>query len=236
MATTTSDLTGTSPGTETVLLVDDDPTIRRLLCHTLKGADYATLTAPTGAAALQIVEEHEPPIHLLLTDIVMPEMDGFELANKIKIKMRHPETRVLFMSGHADDRPDIRKLLEQTPHPSLLKPFTQDTLRQRVRRVLTVAMPRFVKGLPVLYRAGGKSEWQPGMTVNISESGLLLDAAKLVALETRLELTFELPERLGRLNAGEVTCQGRVVRHGEPTRSTPYPLGIQFIAGARGTP
>jgi CheY-like chemotaxis protein len=212
--------------------VDDDPAIRRLLCRTLKGAGYATLNAPTGAAALQIVEEHNPPIHLLLTDIVMPEMDGFELANKIKMEMRHPETRVLFMSGHADDRPDIRKLLEDAPHPSLLKPFTRDTLRQSVRRVLTVAMPRFVKALPVLYRAEGESEWQSGMTVNISESGLLLDAAEPVALEARLKLTFELPERLGRLNAGQVTCLGRVVRHGEPTRSTPYPLGIQFIAGS----
>ncbi len=139
MATTTCDRTGPSPGTETVLLVDDDPTIRRLLCRTLKGAGYATLNAPTGTAALQIVEEHKPPIHLLLTDIVMPEMDGFELANKIKIKMHHPETRVLFMSGHADDRPDIRKLLEDAPHPSLLKPFTRDTLRQSERSAIKIS-------------------------------------------------------------------------------------------------
>ena len=123
-------------------------------------------------------------------------------------------------------------MLGHTPHPFLLKPFARDTLSQKVRRVLTVAVPRFVQALPVRYRFEEESEWQPGMTVNISESGLLLDAAKPVALEARLELTFELPETLGRLNAGPVTCLGRVVRHGAPTRSTPYLLGLQFIAGA----
>ncbi len=83
--------------------------------------------------------------------------------------------------------------------------------------------------LPVLYRAEGESEWQRGMTVDISESGVLLEAAEPVALEARLELTFELQEKLGRLDVGPVTCVGRVARHGEPTRSIPYPLGIQFV-------
>ena len=126
MATTTCDRTGTSPGIERVLLVDDEPAIRRLLCRTLEGAGYATLNAPTGTAALQVAEKHKPPIHLLLTDIAMPEMDGFELASKIR--MHHPETRVLLVSGHTDDRLDIRKHLGHTPHPFLLKPFARDAL------------------------------------------------------------------------------------------------------------
>ena len=196
--------------------------------RTLEEAGYATLNAPTGTAALQIIKKHKTPIHLLLTDIAMPEMDGFELASKIG--MHRPETRVLFVSGHADDQPDIQKRLGYTPHPFLLKPFSRETLKQKVHRVLTVAAPRLVTVLPVLYRAEWWSKWRRGMTVNISESGVLLEAAEPVALGAQLELTFELPEKLGRLDAGPVTCLGRVVRHGEPTRSVPYSVGIQFVA------
>jgi DNA-binding response OmpR family regulator len=198
---------------------------------------YTMLEARNGAEALGVAESHPTPIHLLLTDVVMPGMDGFALARRMA--SFHPETRVLFISGHADDRPDVRKGLEHTSLSYLLKPFTPQTLRQKIHAVLDapelpktpkqMTAPRFAKVLPVSYQVAGDRGWQRGITVNISESGVLLEAAKPVALGARLELAFELPEKLGRFEAGPVTCTGRVRRHGRPTRSAPYPLGVQFV-------
>ena len=216
----------TTNGTATLLLAEDEASIRQLMLRMLDGCGYNMLEARNGDEALKVAESHPTPIHLLLTDVMMPGMDGFQLATRLT-RLRS-ETRVLFLSGHADDRPEVRKGLAQTPYPFLLKPFTQETLRQRIRAVLT-GSARFVKALPVLYRVQGEPEWKRGLTVNISESGVLLEAASPVALGTLLEMTFELQERLGRLDAGPVTCLGRLVRHAEPTRSVPHPLAIQFV-------
>ncbi len=91
---------------------------------------------------------------------------------------------------------------------------------------------RFIKGIPVLYRLLGDEEWQRGITINVSESGMLLKAPEPVRLTSRLELTFHLAERLGNLGPEEVRCVGEVVRHGLPTQSVPYPIGIQFVQGS----
>ncbi len=89
--------------------------------------------------------------------------------------------------------------------------------------------PRFIRAVPVLYRRVGEEEWQRGMTVNISESGMLLEAAQPIPLGKPLELSFELPEPVGRLGPDLIRCMGKVVRHGFPTPSVPNPLGVQFV-------
>ena len=93
--------------------------------------------------------------------------------------------------------------------------------------------PRFVWAIPLVYRVLGANGWQRGITINISESGMLLEAAHPIPLRTRLELSFRLPERIGRVESGEVRCLGEVVRHGLPTPSVPYPIGVQFVTMSR---
>ncbi len=88
---------------------------------------------------------------------------------------------------------------------------------------------RFIHAVPVLYRAAGEEEWERGVTINLSESGLLLEAAHPIPLAKRLVLSFQLPEPVGRLGPAVVRCVGTVVRHGLPTRSVPHPLGVQFV-------
>ena len=89
--------------------------------------------------------------------------------------------------------------------------------------------PRFIRAVPVLYRRVGEEEWQRGMTVNISESGMLLEAAQPIRVAKRLELSFQLAEPVGCLAPKLIRCLGEVVRHGLPTRSVPHPLGVQFV-------
>ena len=89
--------------------------------------------------------------------------------------------------------------------------------------------PRFIRAVPVLYRRVGEQEWQRGMTVNLSETGMLLEAAQPIPLAKTLELSFQLAEPVGRLGPDPVRCVGKVVRHGFPTPSVPHPLGVQFV-------
>ncbi len=119
---------------ETVLLVEDEPSIRQLMRRMLAGHGYRILEARNGAEALGIAESHPTPIHLLLTDVVMPSMDGFELA--ARLNALRSDTRVLFLSGHAHDAPKVRDGLEKSRHAFLLKPFTQDALREKIRDVI----------------------------------------------------------------------------------------------------
>ncbi len=89
--------------------------------------------------------------------------------------------------------------------------------------------PRFIRAVPVLYRAVGEEEWERGVTINLSESGMLLEAANPIPLAKRLELSFQLTEPVGRLGPDLVRCAGKVVRHGLPTPSVRHPLGVQFV-------
>src|SRR5207247_732435 len=90
-----------SPGTETVLVVEDDGMVRSLVTRTLQAFGYRVLEASGVDAALRLCEEHPAPIHLLLSDVVMPEMNGRVLAEQLLAK--RPEMKVLFMSGYTDD-------------------------------------------------------------------------------------------------------------------------------------
>ena len=90
------------------------------------------------------------------------------------------------------------------------------------------AAPRFIQGIPVLYRPSGQIAWLRGHTVNISESGILLEAVRALAPGSRLDLTFEASESV--LGSSPVSRSGRVVRNGTPTPAIPHPVGIQFIS------
>ncbi len=119
---------------ETVLLVEDETSIRQLMRRMLAEQGYTMLEARNGIEALEVAEAHPTPIHLLLTDVVMPAMDGFTLA--ARLQALRSETRVLLLSGHAQDSAKVRDGLEQLRHAFLLKPFTQDALRKKIRAVI----------------------------------------------------------------------------------------------------
>ncbi|MBN1220100.1 MAG: response regulator [Anaerolineae bacterium] len=121
-------------GTETILLVEDEDMVRELTRYALRQDGYQVLEASHGKEALKICEQHQGPIHLLLTDIVMPGgMSGRDLANRM-VSLR-PDTKVLFMSGYADEAIVQQGIL--TPDIAFLqKPFTPSTLARRVRETL----------------------------------------------------------------------------------------------------
>jgi two-component system, cell cycle sensor histidine kinase and response regulator CckA len=120
-------------GSETVLLVEDEDAVRELIAETLVSDGYRVLKARHGAEALLISEQHAGPLHLLLTDIVMPHMSGRELADRIT--PTRPDTKILFISGYTDDV-IARHRISETDTYFLQKPFTPDTLARKVRQVL----------------------------------------------------------------------------------------------------
>jgi PAS domain S-box-containing protein len=120
-------------GSETILLVEDDPDVRALVRDTLSGRGYQVLEAADGHAALSLCEGFAGEIHLLLSDLIMPRMGGRELAERL-CKLR-PQLRVLFMSGYADD--SQRGAVVQAPLMAFIeKPFTAASLCARIRSSL----------------------------------------------------------------------------------------------------
>ena len=87
--------------THTILLVDDEPGIRGLMRRMLEGQGYQLLEAGNGKDGIEIAAEYEQPIHLVVTDVVMPYASGFDLVRDLVAS--HPETKVLYVSGYADD-------------------------------------------------------------------------------------------------------------------------------------
>ena len=88
---------------------------------------------------------------------------------------------------------------------------------------------RYIREIPALYRIVGDETWQRGRTINISESGVPLQAAAHLPFHARVEMTFQLPEAIGRFPAGQLTCVGEVVRHAPSTESIPYPVAGRFV-------
>ncbi len=125
-------------GNETILLVEDEPGVRTLARRFLEQAGYRVIEASDPEAALQEATRSAGPIHLLVTDVVMPGISGRELAERIR-KTR-PETRVLFMSGYTDDAVVQHGVLSRDAH-LLEKPFTRNSLLARVRQVLDASRP-----------------------------------------------------------------------------------------------
>jgi two-component system cell cycle sensor histidine kinase/response regulator CckA len=118
---------------ETILLVEDDPAVRRMAAEVLLSAGYHVLAAPSGADALLIAAKHAGPLDLLLTDVVMPGMTGPELARQFI--SQYPRLRTLFMSGYTDDAIEKHGVRGRTVRV-LQKPFTHETLAQTVREAL----------------------------------------------------------------------------------------------------
>lgn len=116
----------------TVLVVEDEPAVRELVRTILDMRGYAVLEASGGADALRICEEHTGPIHLLLTDVLMPGMDGTEFVRRALVL--RPRARVLYMSGY----PDSESLLQGLPLGTafIQKPFGPDALASKVRQIL----------------------------------------------------------------------------------------------------
>jgi CheY-like chemotaxis protein len=120
-------------GSETILIVEDEETLRKLASSILEGYGYTVLTAGDGEEALQLLSDRQGIPHLVLTDVVMPKMGGRGLSDRIK--SIHPGTRVLFMSGYTDNAIVHQGVLN--PGVSYLqKPFTPKALARKVREVL----------------------------------------------------------------------------------------------------
>jgi PAS domain S-box-containing protein len=120
-------------GTETVLLVEDDPGVRRLAERILSSAGYSVLTASEGAGALDLLTHHGGPIDLVLTDVVLPGIGGRELA--ARVAALRPRTRILLTSGYTDDVV-LRSAVTEASTQFLGKPYTAADLTRRVREVL----------------------------------------------------------------------------------------------------
>jgi PAS domain S-box-containing protein len=120
-------------GTETVLLAEDDPGVRRLAERALKTNGYNVLTAAGGREALQIATTFRERIHAIVTDVVMPGMSGPTLVARIEVS--RPDIRVLYISGYADDTMAQHGVFEDGMR-FLRKPFTPDELAATVRQVL----------------------------------------------------------------------------------------------------
>jgi signal transduction histidine kinase/ActR/RegA family two-component response regulator len=120
-------------GSETILVVEDERAVRELVVRKLDMAGYRVLVADDPSDALHIGRTHQGPIHLLLTDVVMPGMDGPALA--AKLAHVRPEARVLYITGYAEGHAEDRGLAAADA-PLLMKPFDLDTLARTVRQVL----------------------------------------------------------------------------------------------------
>ncbi|MBI4409434.1 MAG: response regulator [Gemmatimonadetes bacterium] len=125
-------------GSETILLVEDEDPVRALVRKVLLRNGYRVLEAGNAADALGICDEYGGPVHLLVTDIIMPEMNGQELARRVALL--RPGTRVLYMSGYTDSEVLDRGGVDPGT-VFLQKPFTPEALAQTIREVLDAATP-----------------------------------------------------------------------------------------------
>ncbi|HZQ68701.1 MAG TPA: PAS domain S-box protein [Terriglobales bacterium] len=129
----------TPSGTETILLVEDEDSLRTLAQGCLRGRGYSILAAHDGEEALQIAQQHQGPIHLLLTDVIMPGISGRELADSLKTS--RADLKVLYISGYTHDLVTQQGILG-TGCELLQKPFSINTLLVRVREILDSPAPR----------------------------------------------------------------------------------------------
>jgi CheY-like chemotaxis protein len=120
-------------GSETILVCEDDGAVRRLAQRILDGAGYTVLVAAHPGEALELASGHPDPIHLLVTDVIMPDMNGKELAEDLTAS--RSDLKTLYISGYTDDGIAHHGVVEEGVG-FLQKPFTQMDLLQRVRAVL----------------------------------------------------------------------------------------------------
>ena len=115
------------------MVVEDEPAVRKLAVQVLTECGYQVLDAGDGREALEVGQQHEGPIHLLLTDVVMPHMNGKELAERLRAQW--PELRVLYMSGYTD-HVIAREDIEAGDVALLSKPFSMRSLTEKIRAML----------------------------------------------------------------------------------------------------
>ncbi len=120
-------------GSETILLVEDEELVRELMVEVLETIGYELLAAANGAEALAICAQHEGPIPLMVTDVVMPGMSGVELA--AQARQVKPDMKVLYLSGYTDSALVARGALGAEGH-FLEKPFEPDDLARKMREIL----------------------------------------------------------------------------------------------------
>ena len=120
-------------GQETVLVVEDEPPLRELAARVLTAAGYTVLQAANGGDALALLAGHPDPVHLVFTDVVMPGMNGRELA--ARLATLRPAIRVLYTSGYTEDA-ILRHGVLDDPGRFLSKPYTPSVLRRRIREAL----------------------------------------------------------------------------------------------------
>ena len=222
------------PGTETILLVEDEENLRYLARLYLERQGYRVLEAADGAVAMQLAVAHEGVIHLLLTDVIMPGINGRELAQHLS-EIR-PNVKVLYMSGYTENVIGRDGILDAGVR-LLQKPFTLRELMKRVREVLDatpveIVVPEFARArpaarrepaaypraqrfqlrLPLRYRRLGENQWHAGTTRNISRSGMLFQGDEMLQPAAQLEINLVLPAELAGLSETEVVCRGEVVR------------------------
>jgi len=222
-------------GHETILVVEDEPQLRDLTRQFLQRSGYTVLVAENGAAAIQVARQHSGVIDLLLSDIIMPVMNGRELAQRMAVLS--PRTRILFMSGYTENAVWRNGMIDSSVN-FLQKPFTLDALTRKVREVLETPIPetekprmpvtkqhaieveaglpqrakRFTLQLPVHYRLAGETVWRHGTTENISRSGVLFYSDQPLAPNARLEFSVELPTNVFGMAATKILCRGEIVR------------------------
>jgi len=121
-------------GLETVLLAEDQPSIRGVLRESLESKGYRVLEAQNGVEALELAEHHPGAIDVLVTDVIMPQLRGVELAKRAT--ELHPDVCVIFMSGYSEDALMENRLLSQKDTSLIQKPFDPDDLIQKIRQSL----------------------------------------------------------------------------------------------------
>jgi PAS domain S-box-containing protein len=227
----------TEPGTETILLVEDEANLRYLARQFLEKQGYRVVEAADGAAAMQIAVAHEGVIHLLLTDVIMPGMNGRELAQRIS-EIR-PNVKVLYMSGYTENvigsngtldagvrllqkpfslrdlKSKVREVLDSTPFPleaAMSVHTAHAKATQGLHQLPSSRAQRFQLHLPLKYRRLDEEKWHSGETKNISRSGLLFQAEDPLQPNVILEINLVLPAEIAGLSPTEVICKGEVVR------------------------
>jgi len=123
-------------GSETIMVVEDDEAVRKLVRDTLEKQGYRLLVAASGPEALSIAERFDGPIELLVTDVVMPQMSGKQLAERLKVV--RPQTQILFISGYTESA-IVQTGAQGDSSRFLQKPFTPSMLSRAVRELLDKA-------------------------------------------------------------------------------------------------
>jgi PAS domain S-box-containing protein len=124
-------------GTETILLLEDEEPLRAVICEQLTAGGYCVLQASRGGQALEVAQQYKGPIHLIISDVVLPDMSG--PSTVARMQALHPETKVLFVSGYGEV-PAAHKLIEKGAI-LLQKPVSQSDLMRKVDEILHLRIP-----------------------------------------------------------------------------------------------